>query len=117
MPVAELLVEAAKAERYARSLPKHFARKVEVESAGGGNLVRFPMGTCHIEHAGQELRFRCEADAGDKLQTVIGIVSAHVLRLGELRGRTITWTHADGATQEIDASIFEQFSNRHDSKP
>ncbi|MEM7206781.1 MAG: DUF2218 domain-containing protein [Pseudomonadota bacterium] len=85
-------IKAQKSDRYVNSLAKHFARKVEVKTDGDWSLIYFPMGTCRMRENNGSMEFSCKAETEAALKKIRGIIESHVLRFGEMRGKTMEWT-------------------------
>ena len=91
MPSSNLTLRADKAEKYIKSLSKHFARKIEVTQETEVATVAFPMGLCRMFADGREMHFCCKADSDQALEAVKTIINSHVTRFGELKNVTVQW--------------------------
>jgi uncharacterized protein len=92
-------VQAQKADKYIKTLAKHFAKKVTVENGEGFSKVLFPMGTCQMTLDNNTISFLCEALQEDDLSTVKNIISTHIVMLKELKDASLEWH--DGTPSEI----------------
>ncbi|PWQ95167.1 DUF2218 domain-containing protein [Leucothrix arctica] len=85
-------VSAEKSQRYINSLGKHFARKIPVDFEENEIIIRFEMGICTMSAAGEEMNFVCAANSSDDLEIVKDVIGSHIIKYGELKEVTVTWT-------------------------
>ena len=74
------VIETNKAERLMKALCNHFARKITAHYEGDKGYIDFGIGKCEITATASTLTFRVEAENGNNLSRVEGVVVEHLLR-------------------------------------
>lgn len=88
---ARTMVQAQKADKYIKTLAKHFAKKVSVESNGDVSTVMFPMGMCQMTLKNDTISLLCESSQQEGLDTVKSIISSHLIMLKEFKHISLEW--------------------------
>jgi len=88
---AQTTVQAQKADKYIKTLAKHFSKKVTVENNEGVSKIIFSMGTCKMTLNNDTISLHCESLHQDGLEVVKDIISSHLIMLKELRSISIEW--------------------------
>jgi len=88
---AQTTVQANKADKYMKTLAKHFSKKVTVENSEGVSKIIFSMGTCTMSLNDDIISLHCESLRKDGLEVVKDIISSHLGMLKELKSASIEW--------------------------
>ena len=88
---AQTTVQANKADKYMKTLAKHFSKKVTVENSEGVSKIIFSMGTCTMSLNDDIISLLCESLRKEGLEVVKDIISSHLAMLKELRSISLEW--------------------------
>lgn len=93
---ARTVVQAQKADKYIKTLAKHFAKKVTVENNDNVSKIMFPMGTCQMMLKNDTISLLCESSQEEGLDTVKSIISSHLTMLKEFKHISVEWHELTG---------------------
>lgn len=73
-------VPTANGAKYVQQLCKHWGHKLDVTLDGGTGVVRFPAATATMAAGPEALAVTVEAEDGETLERMKGVVAAHLDR-------------------------------------
>ncbi|MEM9632847.1 MAG: DUF2218 domain-containing protein [Pseudomonadota bacterium] len=95
MIIVTSTAHTASASKYLQQLCKHFAHKVPATWDTARGEVSFPFGFCRMEATENCLTIRCEADEGQKMARMQGVIDSHIERFAWREELKLQWQSAD----------------------
>jgi hypothetical protein len=78
--IAKSRVPTANAAKYLQRLCKHWSHRLDVDLSDGKGVIRFPSAVATMEASGDALLVTIEAEEGETLERMKGVVASHLDR-------------------------------------
>jgi hypothetical protein len=78
--IAKARVPTANAAKYLQQLCKHWSHRLDVDLSDDKGVVRFPSAVATMEASGDSLLVTIEAEEGETLERMKGVVASHLDR-------------------------------------